>query len=120
MDYDDGMKKVRNLNGFMIGRASFGNPWCFLEWKNFPSLAEMLELMEFHAEKLVETKGERKGSLEIRKHLVQYLKHFPGVKAYRKRLVTTESLENSKQVIQEIRNEFNDFLSCKPWLWEIE
>jgi len=33
--------------------------------------------MEFHAEKLVETKGEKKGSLEIRKHLVQYLRNFP-------------------------------------------
>ncbi len=32
--YDDGISKIRNndieLDGFMIGRASFGNPWCFL------------------------------------------------------------------------------------------
>jgi tRNA-dihydrouridine synthase len=37
----------------------------------------MLEAMEFHAAQLVATKGERKGSLEIRKHLVQYIKSFP-------------------------------------------
>lgn len=142
MNYDDGMKKVQDLDGFMIGRASFGNPWCFLGEKHFndpeflkqnwlskdwfvdgqyhPTLAEMLDAMEFHATKLVETKWERKGSLEIRKHLVQYIKSFPGVKAYRKRLVTTESLENSLNVIAEIRETFADDLLKRPSLDEIK
>ncbi|MDD3646003.1 MAG: tRNA-dihydrouridine synthase family protein [Candidatus Gracilibacteria bacterium] len=153
-NYKDGMEKVKDLAGFMIGRATFGNPWCFvsqadideidslplhsgtstpfnkggsnLKKENFidgvyhPSLREILELMQFHAEKLVETKGEKKGSLEIRKHLVQYLKHFPGVKAYRKRLVTTDSLENSISIINEIRDTFKDFLDKRPSLGEIE
>lgn len=118
-DYDDGMKKVQNLDGFMIGRKSFWNPWCFLPWKYNPTLAEILEAMEFHATKLIETKGERKGSLEVRKHLVQYLHNFPWVKVYRKKLVTVENLENVKNVLQEIKNEYIDFLDKKPWLWEI-
>lgn len=129
------------LDGFMIGRGSFGNPWCFIgkrhvedpeflkispiKKENFvdntyhPSLMEILEAMEFHATKLVESKGEKKWSLEIRKHLVQYLKNFPWVKKYRKRLVTTESLENSLQVIAEIREEFEEFLVKRPSLGEI-
>ena len=119
MNYDDGMEKVKDLDWFMIGRWSFGNPRCFLEWENYPTLAEILEIMEFHAKKLVETKWERKWSLEIRKHLVQYLKNFPWVKVYRKKLVTTESIENSMQVIDEIREEFKDFLDKRPWAWEI-
>jgi tRNA-dihydrouridine synthase len=67
-----------DLSGFMIGRNSFGNPWTFLDPKadhsnnklidptNFidntyyPTLSEMLDAMEFHAEQLVLTKGERK------------------------------------------------------------
>jgi tRNA-dihydrouridine synthase B len=76
-DYDDGIEKVHELDGFMIGRKSFGNPWCFLPWKYSPTLAEILEIMEFHAQKLIETKGEKKWSLEVRKHLVQYLRNFP-------------------------------------------
>lgn len=141
-NYKDGMLKVKNLDWFMIGRWSFGNPWCFLgqihadnpdflketglikdnfiDWIYHPNLREILDIMQFHAEKLVETKWERKWSLEIRKHLVQYLKKFPWVKAYRKRLVTTESLENSLLVINEIREEFKDFLDKRPSLWEIE
>ena len=76
--------------------------------------------MKFHAEKLVETKWEKKWSLEIRKHLVQYLKNFPWVKYYRKRLVTTDSLENSLAIINEIKKNFENFLEKRPSLWEIE
>ncbi|MCD5380747.1 tRNA-dihydrouridine synthase family protein [Candidatus Gracilibacteria bacterium] len=146
MNFKMGMEKVKNLAGFMIGRGSFGNPWCFisdvhnpenitdpdekkkyshLDPNNFvdglyyPTLKEMLDIMDFHAKALVDTKGEKKGSLEIRKHLVQYLKHFPGVKVYRKRLVTTESYENSKNIILEIRETFKDFLERRPGLGEI-
>ncbi len=126
-NYDDGIHRMKSTNpngidlaGFMIGRCSFGNPWCFLPGEYHPTLAEMLDAMEFHAEQLVLTKWERKGSLEIRKHLVQYIKSFPGVKQYRKRLVTTESFENSQAVINEIRETFKNDLQKKPTLDEIE
>jgi tRNA-dihydrouridine synthase B len=92
----------------------------FIDDMYYPTLKEMLDAMEFHAEQLVLTKGERKGSLEIRKHLVQYIKSFPGVKAYRKRLVTTESFENSQNVINEIRDVFKKDLQKRPGLDEIE
>ncbi|NDK09655.1 tRNA-dihydrouridine synthase family protein [Candidatus Gracilibacteria bacterium] len=137
-NYDDGMKKAQNLNGFMIGRRSFGNPWAFLgkkhfetdTWKDhvngfkdgiyYPTLGEMLEAMDFHADKLVATKGEKKGSLEIRKHLVQYIKSFPGVKEYRKRLVTTESYSQTQETILELRQKFSADLLKRPGLGEIE
>ena len=154
LNYTDGMNKVQDLDGFMIGRMSFGNPWTFIPspklWQDFsekywsselftniekksgyrdeknfiencyqPTLREMLEAMEFHASELVKTKWERKGSLEIRKHLVQYLKSFPWVKDYRKRLVTTESIEDTKATLLEIAELFSSELSKRPWLWEI-
>lgn len=91
INFSDGMQKVQNLDGFMIGRCSFGNPWAFLpppalqaefaerhsdspllsffesgqkysDSRNYvencyqPTLYEMLEAMEFHAEQLVSTK----------------------------------------------------------------
>lgn len=131
--FTDWLSKVRNLDWFMIWRASFGNPWCFLweehlkkeqkkyfvDWLYHPSLNEILEIMEFHANALVETKWEHKWSLEIRKHLVQYLKNFPWVKVYRKRLVTTDSFLNTKKILEEIKEEFKDFLDKRPGLWEI-
>lgn len=125
-NYEDGMKKVRDLDWFMIGRATFWNPWCFMReveislpwkfinWQYFPTLWEILEIMFFHASKLMETKWERKWSLEIRKHLVCYLSNFPWVKAYRKRLVTVESLQEVEAVIDMIKNDFMDYLGVIP------
>ena len=141
-NYTDGMSKIKDLDGIMLWRASFWNPWCFIweeqindddfikqtwvkrenfiEWAYHPTLNEILEAMEFHAEKLVETKWEKKWNLEVRKHLVQYLSNFPWVKAYRKRLVTTESIENTRNVINDIKNDFKEDLEKRPSLNEIE
>jgi len=46
---------------------------------------------------------ERKGMMEARKHLVQYLHGFPGVKEYRSRLVQVESVDAIERVITSIR-----------------
>jgi tRNA-dihydrouridine synthase B len=48
--------EMKNLDGFMIGRASFGNPWCFLPDGHRPVLREILEVMELHARLLIQTK----------------------------------------------------------------
>lgn len=133
MDYADGARKVlhptnrseivypgeesiigkaagmKNLDGFMIGRASFGNPWCFLPDGRRPILAEILEVMELHAKLLIDTKGP-KGALEIRKHLVQYLHGFPGVKEYRTRLVHTETIDDVFGVTADIRRDHADLI----------
>ena len=110
MDYADGMKKLQNLDGFMIGRASFGNPWCFLPSGKRPALSEILDTMGLHARLLFETKG-RKGVFEMRKHLVEYLHGFPGVKTYRSELVRVETLEDVQKILETIRAEHLDILS---------
>jgi tRNA-dihydrouridine synthase len=46
----------KNLDGFMIGRSSFGNPWCFLPDGRRPVLEEILATMELHAKLLIDTK----------------------------------------------------------------
>ncbi|MGE4443578.1 MAG: tRNA dihydrouridine synthase [Candidatus Altimarinota bacterium] len=119
-NFDDGMAKIYSpdrevkLDGFMVGRGSFGNPWCFVPGGYEPTLREILETMSFHANALLLSKGEKKATLDIRKHLVQYLKGFPGVSAYRKRLVTIESMEVLEGILNEIRTEFSDSLDIKP------
>lgn len=135
MSYSDGMKKIihpanriedifpsdietrkwsdgamKNLDGFMIGRASFGNPWCFLAGDYEPTLEEILSTMELHGKLLWENK-ERKGMMEARKHLVQYLHGFPWVKEYRTSLVHVESPLDIQKVIEKIRLEHPKLLS---------
>lgn len=41
--------------------------------------------------------------LEARKHLVQYLHDFPGVKEYRTRLVHVETPEDIENILDDIR-----------------
>lgn len=68
--------------------------------------------MHEHGRLLVEVKG-RKGILESRKHLVQYLHGFPGVKEYRKSLVSVESVEDIDAVLTHIRENHAGLLNMK-------
>lgn len=118
-DYNDGLKKITSpnpddkpLDGFMIGRASFGNPWCFLPGKYIPTLSEVLDTMIIHGEFLWQWK-DRRGMMEARKHLVQYLRNFPGVKTYRSQLVQVENPEDITKIIQQIKQEHSKNLQTK-------
>lgn len=102
IDYQDWMNKLLNLDWFMIGRKSFGNPWCFLPESREISLAERLDLMEEHARILIDLKW-RKWCLESRKQMVQYLHSFPWVKNYRWELVRVESYDDVVKVLNDIR-----------------
>ena len=55
-DRDDGLRRMGPLDGFMIGRASFGNPWAFLAGGYRPTLQETLTAMRRHCELLSEHK----------------------------------------------------------------
>jgi len=96
----------------MIGRASFGNPWCFLPGNYTPTLGEILDTMNLHGELLWHWK-ERKGMMAARKHLVQYLHGFPGVKEYRTALVHVEKPEDINAVLEKIRNDHPALLTEK-------
>ncbi len=122
-DYDDWVQKLqipehleqpewKPLDGFMIGRASFWNPWCFLPNKYEPSFGEILDIMDLHGKILWEYKQKR-WMFEARKHLVQYLHGFPGAKEYRNRLVHVESPEDISNIISDIKNEHTPLLDIK-------
>ena len=51
--------------------------------------------------------------MEARKHLVQYLHGFPGVKEYRSQLVHVESVTDIMKVISDIRSAHPGLLSEK-------
>jgi tRNA-dihydrouridine synthase len=68
--------------------------------------------MREHGDLLWTTKA-RKGMMEARKHLVQYLHGFPGVKEYRTSLVHVESPDDIYRVLDQIREEHKDLLPKK-------
>lgn len=86
----DGRDKQKNLAGFTIGRAIIGNPWLLSETK--PTRAERLDLIRKQAQNMVEHYGEKTALPAFRKHVVEYLKGFPGAKKLRQSLLEIKTL----------------------------
>jgi len=95
------------VDGIMIGRASFGQPWLFRQIRHYLQTGELLppmgvtervELAKRHLARSLEVKGERVGVLEMRRHLSCYFKGLADFKSVRLKLVT----ENDPQVLYSI------------------
>lgn len=79
--------KEYGVDGVLVGRATFGNPWFFSG--EMPDLEERLRVMVEHAE-YFESLGTHYFP-HIRKHLGWYCKGFDGAKELRKVLTRTDS-----------------------------
>jgi tRNA-dihydrouridine synthase B len=86
----------------MIGRGAIHNPWLFRDAKQYlltgtipeaPSVSERVDILKQHYLYAVEYKGERKGVLEMRKHLSGYLKGLPHIARFRLELMKYDKLE---------------------------
>jgi len=49
----------------------------------------------------VKTKGERKGMLEMRRHLANYVKGIEGAKELRARLVRVETISDAEKIFRQ-------------------
>lgn len=102
-DFDN---KLHNLDGILIGRATFGNPWLIGEITGeckFPKKFEdRLPLILRHADLAEKEKGNL-GMMELRKHLATYVKGLEDASARREKLVRVSSAA-------EVREIFSDYL----------
>ena len=107
-DYNHGISKLANLDGFMIGRAAIGNPWCFLNPKFFtkPSHSNRIELALEHYYLLRSLKVELVALREFRKYLGNYVSCFRSAKEWRNRLMKC--------------NKEKDFFDCMQKIKQIE
>ncbi len=108
-----------NVDGLMIGRASYGNPWIFRNIKHFletgeilpqPDISERVKICKLHLEKSIEWKGEHKGIIEIRKHYGDYFKGIQHFKEFKIKLV---SFENPNDIFQTL-NEIDEHYGANP------
>lgn len=112
-----GMTEGISLDGFAIGRATFGHPWIFEENAKVKTKNEKIldhfdsdgqititglkKIILRHAELAQLTKGE-KGIMEFRKHLLSYLKGFPGAKDVRKSAVSVCTFDDVEKIIHQL------------------
>jgi tRNA-dihydrouridine synthase len=121
MNAQDAVTKIKNLDGVMVGRGTFGNPWVMKEivdaldgtngkLKMDPSASsggksrpatfeEKIPWILEHCALAVRFKGERTGMLEMRRHLSSYVKGFDGAKEMREKLVRVEKLDQVKEIL---------------------
>ena len=85
------------LDGFMIGRGVFANPYCFTD--HTPTREELMELLKLHLDLYEEYSHIPYESL---KHFFKiYINNFPGAKDLRAKLMETHSLAEAHQVIDQ-------------------
>ena len=95
-DYNDGIKRMGNLDGFMIGRAAIGNPWCFQDRRKYPlpTHFQRIEVALEHYYLFRSFKKEIVAVKEFRKYLGSYVNGFRNAKEWRNRLMQCKD-ENS-------------------------
>ena len=101
------------VDGIMIGRASIGYPWIFREIKHYfatgetlpaPTVVERVAACKQHLRHGLDWKGQKLGVLEMRRHYSNYFRGYPGIKEYRKVLVTEHDPAILFATLDEIQN----------------
>lgn len=86
------------VDGFMIGRGVFANPYCFTD--HAATREELMGLLRLHLELYEKESQERYISYESLKHFFKiYVNNFPGAKEIRTRLMETHSVDEARKAI---------------------
>jgi nifR3 family TIM-barrel protein len=106
---DDARTKIAagSLDGAMIGRGIFGNPWFFSE--RTPTIQEKLDRMVVHTElfeKLYhsnDTESRLKNFDVMKKHFKAYISGFDDAKELRIKLMAAENASEVKKIVEELK-----------------
>ena len=94
-------QKHPEVDGFMIGRGVFQNPYCFTD--HAPAREELMDLLRLHLNLYEKQSQKYYISYESLKHFFKiYINNFPGAKDLRAQLMETHSLEEVYQIINRL------------------
>lgn len=112
------------VDGIMIGRAAIGNPFVFKYIRHYLRDREMLPAVSIeerittfleHMESSIESKGELRSIRETRKHFGGYFKGFYNFKSYKLRLLSIETMDEMKCLMEEVKNQYSSLeLELRP------
>lgn len=105
------MLKETGCDGIMIGRGALGNPWIFENVINLfegreareISVNEVVDTAIWHLSLMIESKGERAGIAESRKHLGWYMKGVRGAAELRNRINSAQSLDELTDILHTLK-----------------
>lgn len=106
------MFEYTGVDGIMIGRGTFGNPWIFKKIKYFletgeklPEISdeEKLRVIKEHIELELQEKEEITAIREMRKHIAWYTKNMPNSSEFRNEI---NKIEDKDELIKKIEEFF--------------
>ena len=110
---NDALKMINQTgcDGVMIGRGALGNPWIFENLINLfegsvereISVNEVVDVALWHLNLMIQSKGERAGIAESRKHLGWYMKGIRGAAELRNRINSAETLDELTEILQTLK-----------------
>lgn len=112
------MFEQTGCDAVMIGRGAIHAPWLFRQAKHFmatgdipaePTLEEKLDLLKEHIFHSIEYKGERRGVVEMRKHIGGYLKGLPNVSHFRAELMQLTEGDKVYAKLNEVLDYYADY-----------
>lgn len=102
------MMEITGVDGVMVSRGALGNPWVFREIKTGNKkvgLEEWYQLVSDHLQRQIETYENKPFSAVcMRKHLLWYLKGWPGVKSIKDDITRSASNIDAKGIIESFKN----------------
>jgi nifR3 family TIM-barrel protein len=100
---DDANVRVREtgVDGVMIGRGIFGNPWLFNKERKIEDITieEKLSVMIEHTKLFLELLGDLKSFALMKKHYKAYVHGFDGAKELRVELMEAETIEQIEAIV---------------------
>jgi nifR3 family TIM-barrel protein len=102
---EDGFAKVQDykVDGAMIGRGIFHNPWLFNKNSNEKSPEEKLNLLWKHTLLFTETWGRSKNFATLKRFFKIYTNGFPGAHQIRAKLMDANSAEEVRMILEEVK-----------------
>lgn len=92
-------QKYPEVDGFMIGRGVFKNPYCFTD--HTPTKEELLELLDLHLNLYEKYAKTHHVSYEPLKHFFKiYISGFPGSQDLRAKLMETHSVKEARAILK--------------------
>ncbi|HLR59940.1 MAG TPA: tRNA-dihydrouridine synthase [Pseudogracilibacillus sp.] len=107
-DYQTGLELVEKygVDGVMIGRGVFKNPFAFEKESKAHSSEELIDLFRLHLDLHDKYSNELEPRLfrPLRRFFKIYVKGFPGAGEIRNQLMTTESTDEVREILNNIKH----------------
>jgi tRNA-dihydrouridine synthase len=93
-------REYPGVDGWMIGRGVFTNPFCFETSPHQHSREELIELLKYHLDLFDQLGHERKFE-PLKRFFKIYINNFPGSKSLREKLMDTKNTAEARTVLAE-------------------